>query len=616
MKHIAKYIVLFVLVTLTISCEKAKFLDRAPYTQTTPENYFKDEGQFRLALVGAYEAMNCNSMGGYSVAGGTYNIGLMQMMSAPSDEVLTGQNAADNYGAYTDMIKCSFTESTTGLRRFWDAFYGGINRCNSVIENSSKLNSAVVQSYVAEARFLRGFYYWYLAQFFGGVPIVSYQGDGSEPRSNLEAVYNYIEQDLEYAYNHLPATRDGGALGYASANKYTAAAYLGRIYNYLAACKRSGTGAELVKTQPLNDFAWVDADSMSVKACKYLEDVALNSPYKLTDDFRNLFRETTKDAQHEECLLMAENYLSGSENNFPPTLSFGFAPSCTADKEKGSTSTVWGSYIIPTPKIFGWFYNKDPRRDWFYTGQGNGSVSSGTLIEEKVDGIVYVKPFIRGTADTNPNVDSPEQTFLPFINGTYTACGKYRFVQAGQISTHNDSQHGMSIPLMRLADVYLMYAEAAYYSKHDLSTARTYFEKVINRAAGRDATLTAELMQVYYDSKVPSSDDEFRDVLLKMREIELCFEGSRKYDLMRFNLLDKTINDFVNVPIGKSGDTDRYSYNAYIREYDGRLIGFGASYIVSCSNTIRDNWRSYKIWCPLSKLQIEANSNLQQNAGW
>jgi len=616
MKKTAIYTVISVLLISAVSCEKAEFLNRTPYTQTTSENFFKNEGQFRLALIGAYEAMNTTSMGGYSVSGGTYSIGLMQMMSAPSDEVLTGQNAADNYGVYTDLIKCSFSESTPGLRRFWDAFYGGINRCNSVIENAYRLNSAVVQSYVTEARFLRGLYYWYLAQFFGGIPIVPYQGVGTEPRASLKDVYKYIEDDLVYAYNNLPATREAGALGYASANKYTAAAYLGRIYNYLAACKRSGTGAELVKTQPLNDFAWVDADSMSIKAFKCLEDVALNSPYKLTDDFRNLFRETTKDAQHEECLLMAENYLAGSENNFPGTVAFGFAPSCSVNRESGSTGTVWGRYIIPTPKIFGWYSNKDPRRDWFFTGQGNGSVSSGTLIEEKVDGIVYVKPYIRGTAGANPNVDSDQQTFLPFINGSWTCCGKYRFVQAGQISTHNDSQHGMSIPLMRLADVYLMYAEAAYYSKKDFSTVRTYFEKVINRAAGRDAALTTELMQIYYDSKVPSTDDEFRDVLLKMRELELCFEGSRKYDLMRFNLMDKTINDFVNVPIGKSGDTDRYCYNAYIREYDGKLIGFGASDIVNCANTIRDNWRSYKIWCPLSKLQIEANSNLQQNAGW
>ena len=58
------------------SCQGDGWLDRTPYTQTSPENFYRNAAQFRLAAIGAYEAMNTNSIGGYSVGGGTYYSGL------------------------------------------------------------------------------------------------------------------------------------------------------------------------------------------------------------------------------------------------------------------------------------------------------------------------------------------------------------------------------------------------------------------------------------------------------------------------------------------------------------------------------------------------------------
>jgi len=611
MKNIIKYLGAAALIVLPLSCEKAAFLERSPFTQTSPENFFQNETQFKLALIGAYEAMNTDNVGGTTVSGGTYYCGLMQIMSSPSDEIVTSQNAADTYGVFTDVIKCNFTESTPCLRRLWDAFFVGVNRCNSIIENSSRINSELVQSYVAEARFMRGFYYWYLAQFFGGVPIAVYQSNGMEPRANLETVYKYILDDMDYAFENLPESTTAGALGQASANKWTAGAYIGRICNYLAACKRTGTGADLVAAQPLNDFAWVDADAMSKKAYDALKYVVEKSPYILIDDFRNLFRETTKEDQHKECLFMAENYLEGTENKFPTTFVFGFAPSGNYNAEKKGAASVWANYVIPSGKMFGMFSNEDPRRDWFFSGPGNGSVSDGTLIEEQVGNYKYVKPFRRDYIKTQHQqyIDSENQTYLLVCTGDAACCGKYRFLQGGQITTHTETQHGMSIPLMRLADVYLMYAEAIYYVEHDVEKARDWFRIVLDRATGHDEIATAKLMGVYYK-------EDFIEELLETRERELCFEGSRKYDLMRFNLLDKTLNDFINTPIGKSGDTDKYHYNAYIRIYDKKLIPFGASAFTKWSSSVRDNWRPYKIWCPISSLQIAANPNLTQNAQW
>lgn len=609
MKHIYYNTVIFAALLIgAASCNKAEFLDRAPYTRIAPENFFQTEAQVRMALVGAYEAMNTHQVGGKTVSGGTYYCGLMQMMSAPSDEILTSQNASDSYGAYTDMIRSNFTESTPCLRRFWDAFYVGINRCNSVINNIDKAGEVKKRDmYIAEARFMRAFYYWYLAQFFGGVPIAQYQGDGQEPRSSLKDVYTYILTDLEEAYLSMAETRDGGILGTSSANKYTAAAYIGRICNYLAACKRNNVGAEFVAEQPLNDFSWVDADAMTQKAYTYLKDVIENSPYVLIDDFRNLFRETTKEDQHKECLFLAENYLDGTENVYPTIQVFGFTPSCTANKENGTTGSVWGNYVIASAKMFEMFSPKDPRRDWYFVGKGNGSLAAGTLKEETVEGYKYVIPFNRTSIVNDDSGEAATQTF--FLNNDANCCGKYRFVQVGQITTHGESMHGMSIPLMRLADVYLMYAEAIYFKDGDESLAREQFKTVLLRAVAGDETLATELMGLYHK-------DDFLTELLETRERELCFEGSRKYDLMRFGIMDKTIYDFANTPIAMDGETPRYYYDTYFRFADKQLCRFSNSSTKTGVTALKDNWQPYKIWCPISSLQIAANPNLTQNAKW
>ncbi len=611
-----KTILLLPLLALAVvcSCEHASFLDRTPYTQTSPENFFKTETDFKLATIGAYEAMNTNVSGGAnnnSVSGGTYYCGLPVIMNSPSDELLSYNTAADSYGQFTQMTDATFSESTTGLRRMWDAFYAGINRCNSVIYNAEGKDSEVIAGYVAEVRFLRALYYWYLAQTFGAVPIVSYHSDGMEARSGLQDVYGYILDDLQAAYEGLPAVKGRGAVGAGSATKYTAAAYIGKICNYLAACKRSGAGAELVEEQPLNDFSWVNAEDMSRRAYTSLKDVVDNAPYTLIEDFTNLFRETTKDDQHEECLLMAENYLDGTEGAFPPTTMFALSPGCSGLEEYGQTGAVWARYAMPTPKIFGMFSPKDPRRDWFCAGSADGSVAGGTLIEEVAsDGYVYVKPWRRGSADSDIRVDSPTQTYLPFLDAANVSVGKFRFTQIGQITTHTKNRHSLSFPLMRMADVYLMYAEAVWYHLSDEEEARSCMRRVLLRACGQDEELTDELMQAYHN-------DDFVTELLESRERELCFEGTRKCDLFRFNLLDATMRDLVETPIATRNGREYYAWDAYLQfDNKSRIIASSSPYFSPCAESIKSNWRSYKIWAPISSLQMAANPNLKQNARW
>lgn len=604
MKKKLTYFSAIVLALSLSSCEYASFLDQTPYSQTSPENFYKTETSLKMALTACYEALNTHSIPGLgNVQRGSYEQGMIYIMNCPSDD-LVAQTSGSTEGL--EMSWANYVESTQCVREMWKVMYTGINRCNTMLHyiDQGEVSDELKIQYKAEARFLRAFYYYHLAWNFGGVPIVlEYDSDGTEPRSSLEEVYKLIFEDLDFAYANLKPV---GILSTSSANKYTAAAYIARICNYLAACKRNGVGADLVAEQPLNDFAFVDADAMSRKALDVCKDVIENSSYTLIPDYTKLFRETTKSDQYKECLFLAEQALSGSEGHWPNSF---YLPTPTCN---GDSPTVWGGRFVPTPRAFYMYDPADPRRDHNMTGR----LSDGK-IAVKVDDYTYWNPAPPRTrievkdASGNPVMgddgqplmtdhplyDSETQTYMP-VAGIQVCPGKFRLCGIDEIQRIYN-QHAVSYPLMRLADVYLMYAEALYFCG-DEPLARKQIESVLRRACGNDEQLFAKLNAAYHR-------DNFLEELLESRERELVFEFSRKWDLIRFNLIDEKIAslnpDMVEEKVDVIADPELLKYPA-------------DSYLKTGITILKQNWQHHKIWLPISEEQRGVNPGLGQNANW
>ncbi len=601
------------------SCENAKFLDQYPYSQTSPENFFTSETSINMGLISCYEIINGHKIPGASyVQRGSYGQGLIYVMNSPSDDMVAATSSSDEG---LEMTWGNYTESTRCVRDTWKVMYTGINRCNTILHYVDRvdMDPAMKTQYIAEARFLRAFFYYHLAWNFGGVPVVEeYDSGGQEPRSSLKDVYDFIFDDLHFAYQNLNAT---GILQTSSANKYTAAAYIARICNYLAACKNHNVGADLVAEQPLNDFSFVDADAMYLEAEKACEDILTNSSYILIPDYTNLFRETTKTQQYQECLLLAEQPLSGAEGYWPNSF---YLPSPTNNTD---SPTVYGGRFVPTPRAFYMYSNKDPRRDHNLTGRLQDIRKDGTpgKIEVDVEGYTYYNPdppraeiTVKDENDEDvigpdgqpmkvehPLYDSPTQTYLP-IAGIQMCPGKFRLCKVDQLQ-RSYQQHALSYPLMRLADVYLMYAEAlAFGPSKNESKAREQLRTVLLRACGNDEDLCDELTEYYHK-------DDFLEELLESRERELIFEFSRKWDLIRFNLMDEKISSLNDEMV-----IEKYIENpedpAYI---DPDYLKFQSDgYLKLGIPTIKQNWQPHKIWLPISEEQRGVNKSLSQNAGW
>ena len=68
MKKIAiKYFTIIALISMFVSCQDTPFLNQIPYSFTSPENFYKTESDFKMALNGCYEAMNT-----YQITGGVW----------------------------------------------------------------------------------------------------------------------------------------------------------------------------------------------------------------------------------------------------------------------------------------------------------------------------------------------------------------------------------------------------------------------------------------------------------------------------------------------------------------------------------------------------------------
>lgn len=535
------------------------FLTQHPYSTSIAETFYETENHFKQALVGSYSIINASNANGQNVALGTYNYGLFYTLEGCSDVAV----AATGTGSHFDLIRGSYQTSQDEVRQLWIAFYIGISRCNYLIEGIHNGRNELTEEqkvlFEGEARFLRAFYYTHLAQMFGGVPLYDAPAPGSySPRNDLETVYAQIIADLDYAYKNLKNT----GINTSSANKWTAGAYLGMVYNYLSSCKRFNVGSKYVNLCPLNSFRWVDENEMSDKARTILSEVISGSPYALVnkDEYKKLFYEMSKPIQYKECLFMSE---FANNTKHPMSTYYVLCPA-------GDAKLYGGSYqrMFPSMNLYLSYSENDVRRDRFITAMinpnGKHNNTPTGVPYETVDNFKYYLP------DPSSGAASGQSYALWSI-------GKFRVSDPKSKTTLISNQCVMNFPLMRMADVHLQYAEALYFCGQE-PLARDQFKLVRERSVSEGKTIES-LTNDYYRS-------DFVEELLEERARELCFEAKRKVDLIRFGKITENIQN-----LSTEGTTN---------------LRLGV-------NTLKDNWREYKMWLPIPQLEIDLNQNLEQN---
>lgn len=535
------------MIPVIYSCENAQFLEKKPFSVISTSNFYDTETDFKLALNGCYETLNSSSITGRWMPKGTFAFGLYPVFEGCSDVVVAVQN-----NEVLDFVKGNFLPTAETLDIFWSAFYAGISRCNYLLEKIEHKDFDSKTQIIAETRFMRAFYYYYLAVSFGGVPVItSPNTDLFAPRDNIETVFNLIINDLTYAYQNSSES----AINESGANKWTAGAFLGIVYNYLSSCKRFHVGEKLLVHNSLNSFAWVDEDFYSNRAVEVLADVITNGNYELLprEQYTYLFRESTKSFQYLECLFLSE--WSENQTDAFLTRAYFFVPM--------GANTYGGSYgyYIPTYNLYDAYAKEDIRRSHNITGQYD---KNSTI--ETIQNVEYYVPAVGSLTS----------------NLSFWQVGKFRAAKPGTFPSMSPHQSCINYPLIRLADVYLQYAEALYFTGNE-SEARKQFNIVRERVIDTTVISLDALNSLYYKS-------DFVEELLDERMRELCFESKRRIDLMRF---EKT-TDAINGLIPNKGSSNQ-------------KLGV---------ELIQSNWQYHKIWLPIPQSQLDLNANLEQNVGY
>ena len=468
------YIIIFFLAVVLYGC--SDILDTEPLGFTATANFYKDANDVEIALTGCYGLFGQS----YSV---NYRTGMFLIGNVGTDEVLG--NPYSTPDAQSNMDQFIFgrvTKNNLNIRDIWERMYSGLYAINELLYQIDNIimEEERKNEVKAEAMFLRGWHYYHLGMIFGGVPIyTTVPHEIDKGRNSLEEVMTQAMSDLQFAYDNLPAKNitDPGR-----ASKWAAGGYLARLYSYLASSKKNEVGKQL--NFALNSFDWVNVDDFYDKALTISNNIIDNSGLTLVSDYRYLFVEGSKNKQKEESLFVL---------NPSPEKKIGFGL-MTYLLPVGAQGGGWGTCRPSQEVLSRYNRNYDARGSWVVGGLADFDCDT-----EIIDNNAYFRP-------KDLKLQNGEAW-----DGDYSIT-KFRILKT---ESKHDDYYGGLYPLMRLAEIYLLKAEAVAHKNGD-DAGREVLKSIRYRALANKSNANAEQLQGSYRR------GDFVQELLDERSRELC----------------------------------------------------------------------------------------------
>jgi hypothetical protein len=230
---------IFVFFLLTVSCSD-DFVNVDSQDQNS-EDFFNSEADYQDALIAAYDPLQSTYL----------NVMLGEIAS---DNTLAGGESATDVPGIQEVDDMIHTPINQQLRDIWNWMYGGVNRANFILEFQDKTDFTNKNIVLAQARFLRAYYYFELVKWFGDVPLVvdkriQFGDQFTLDRTPKTEVYAQMELDLIYAVENLPYIQpQTGRI-----TKGAAQALLGKVYLFQGKFTESASVLEnLINNGPYN----------------------------------------------------------------------------------------------------------------------------------------------------------------------------------------------------------------------------------------------------------------------------------------------------------------------------------------------------------------------------
>ncbi|MEC3879528.1 RagB/SusD family nutrient uptake outer membrane protein [Parapedobacter sp. 10938] len=620
------YVIIFASTLTFMSC--SKYLDVIPDNIATIENAFTLRTQAEKFLFTCYS---------YLPRDGDINL----------DIAMTGGDELwihPNIGNYYFNVARGFQNVVNPYGNgHWGQLYQGIRNCNIFIENIDQvpdLNETDKRRWKAEVTFLKAYYHFYLMRLYG--PIVTVHEnvaidatDVKFMRQHVDTTFNYIVQLLDESAPYLPdiindpaaemgrITRPvclslkakvlvtaasplfNGNTDYAnfknidgsdlfdptySADKWTAAAdackeaidlchSVGiKLYEFEQSFQQYNL-SDTINTQMSirnavcerwnSEIIWgntqTDTDNLQRLATTWLDPLTLDNP-RMT----GLFSPTLKIAE----MFYSANGVPIAEDK---TWAYDNRYNLRTSEEKDKL------YIKQNYTTAALHFDREPR---FYANLGfDGGIwyGQGKYDDDKVSELLHIEAkFKQRNGTIRDNVGTVTGYFIKKVI-------HYQNV----ISLTSYSVNSYPWPIIRLADLYLMYAEALNEVSGPGDEVYHYVDQIRSRAglnSVEDSWSNFSTNPIKF-----TTQNGMREIIQRERLIELSFEGQRFWDLRRWKIAPDVLNTAI-----KSWNLSQESVSAY---YIPRVV-------------FNQSFGTKDYFLPLSERMLTVNRNLVQNLGW
>lgn len=467
------------------SCED--WLNMPSESKADSSTVFESLDRAEMAVVGAYNSLNTQELG-------------YQLLMGTDECVSTESNSKYNVSNY------DYTNTSSMLNSTYTSMYKAIEYANVCIKNLPAMSvsegeQTKLNGLLGEAFAIRAYAYWCIVRFYGDVPytdvLTSDLTTYSSSRVSRDIIYDNCVADLQRAVELLPWYDEGYLKTPERISKNAAYGILARVALYAAGYslrwdlntvpydKATVKIAQRDDTERIRELYQIAAD-----ACKA---VIVHGKNGLLDDYDQIFRDLGNQTYNEETIFEFGSYGPNGTN-----VRTGYTNGIPTSGQDNSTGGMGkgGGAMIAMPTFYFEFDKDDQRRDVSICNYGLKLSSNGNEYQMN--------------------------TFAGM------GVGKYRINWKSEKGTKDD-RRDINWPLLRYADVLLMYAEAL----NELNNGATV--EAVN--AVKQVRMRAFRNDEDKIGTIPTSYEDFRNYIIKERKLELSNEGLRKSDLARWGIL-------------------------------------------------------------------------------
>ena len=558
MRNLIKYLLLIVFVPGNFSCED--YLERFPLDVPSGETFFANGNELEMAVTGVYNRL------WFWPAGTAW---FLSFDFASDDGWDRNGSALQALGRGEQNSDNGYTNS------FWSHFYRAIGRVNFITSGSDHLIDEIgadrYNELIGEARFLRAYFYTYLSELYGDIPLMTAVlslEESETPRVPKAQVVDFILSELDEIVNYLPFNPDQKG----RATKGTVLALKSRV------------------------ALWNERYAEAAEAAKQLMDAGT---YQLDDDYESMFN---FEGDNSPEVIMRIQYLRGVRThnlprNFFSRMALGHSNKKPPQDMVDTYGCIDGLSIDESPLYDPQnpFENRDPRLQY-------------TLV-------VPGSRFVNHIFDTNPDstetwdfsVDPPARVENIESRHAFASFTGYLYRKhVDPIDNPTDvGSSEQNLTIFRLGEVYLNYAEA----KVELNQLDNTVYDAINAIRTRPGVQMPPV-------QAGQTQAEMRNIIRKERRHELGIEGFRYFDIRRWRIAHEVIPGPVR------GRVNRYSGSGWLNE-PPEIDEIGTPDYGNVSNAdqmVVVETRSFNpdrdyFW-PIPRIELETNQTLTQNLNY